>query len=115
MEVIAAVGFIATFLGICIAVSAYFNGKHIKAGVSEIAKMIDGIKAILHEMQKQGEERHKEVMETAEQRHKEVMETAEQRHREVMELAERRHKEIIELAEQRHKEVLQLIASIKGS
>lgn len=93
MEIIAAVGFIATFLGVCIAVSAYFNGKHIKAGVSEIGKIIDGIKDLLNEMQRQGEQRHKEVLETADQRHKEVMETA----------------------DQRHKEVIQLIATIKGS
>jgi len=107
MEIITAVGVIATFIGICIAISAYFNGKHIKSGVAEIGKMIDGIKTLLNEIHIQGEQRHREIMK--------MMEIAEQTHREMMEIAEQRHREMMEIAEQRHREVIQLIASIKGS
>ncbi|MEW6007711.1 MAG: hypothetical protein AB1595_06135 [bacterium] len=66
MDVIAAVGFIATFLGVCIAISAYFNGKHIKEGVKEIS-------AILERMDKRAEESHKEALMLSEERQREVL------------------------------------------
>ena len=35
LQILAQGGIIATFLGVGIAVAAYFNGKHIKEGVKE--------------------------------------------------------------------------------
>jgi Skp family chaperone for outer membrane proteins len=128
LQILAQAGVIATFLGVGIAVAAYFNGKHVKEGVSKIeqineklGEILVGIARTLAEMEKnaeqrhqefrefmkQCEQRHRELMEIAEQRHRELMETAEQRHRELMETAEQRHREMMEIAEQRHREVMQ--------
>ena len=84
MGVIVAVGFIATFLGVCIAVAAYFNGKHIRIGVSEIGRMIDEIekvivkegdltRGILERMEARAEETRKEIIKIGEERHRELL------------------------------------------
>ncbi|MEW6102691.1 MAG: hypothetical protein AB1630_02545 [bacterium] len=82
MDIIAAVGFIATFIGGCIAIAAYFNGKYIKEGVREIGEMISSLGNILERMDKRAEESHKEVLRL---------------HEEALMLSEERHKELIRL------------------
>lgn len=56
LQILAQAGVMATFLGVGVAVAAYFNGKHIKEGVSKLGE-------ILAEMEKIAEQRHKEVIE----------------------------------------------------
>ncbi|HAW49376.1 TPA: hypothetical protein DCX16_00260 [bacterium] len=97
MEVIAAVGFIATFLGVCIAVSAYFNGKHIKEGVAEIGGMIQEITKLLDRMDARAEKNHREIVELTEKRHGEIVKLTTEFHREIVELTEKRHGELIRL------------------
>lgn len=55
LQILAQAGVMATFVGVGIAVAAYFNGKHIKEGVNKLAE-------ILAEMQKIAEQRHQEVI-----------------------------------------------------
>ena len=93
LQILAQAGVIATFLVVGIAVAAYFNGKHVKEGVTRIGEM-------LAEMEKNAEQRHqefREFMKQCEQRHRELMETAEQRHREVMEALKQQHQDVVEL------------------
>jgi uncharacterized membrane protein len=105
LQILAQAGVIATFLVVGIAVAAYFNGKHVKEGVTRIGEM-------LAEMEKNAEQRHqefREFMKQCEQRHRELMEIAEQRHRELMETAEQRHREVMEALKQQHQDVVELL------
>lgn len=52
MEIIAAVGFIATLLGVCMAISGYFHKKYMKSEAYEVGKMIDGIENVLNEIRR---------------------------------------------------------------
>ena len=70
LQILVQAGVIATFLAVGIAVAAYFNGKHIKAGVSKldegISKLEEGISKlgeILAEMQKAAQQNHQDVVE----------------------------------------------------
>ena len=40
LQIFALAGIIGTFLGIGLAIAAYFNGKHIKAGVSQFQEFL---------------------------------------------------------------------------
>jgi len=97
LQILSIVAVMATFMGAGIAVAAYFNGKHIREGISQLV-------GILTDMQRTSEQTHKEVMETSDQRHKEVMETSDQRHKDTIELlkigqrtSDQRHKDTVEL------------------
>jgi len=63
LQILAQAGIIATFLGVGIAVAAYFNGKHIKEGVKETGEIIAKIGEVLERMERCAEERHTEVLE----------------------------------------------------
>ncbi|MEW6556757.1 MAG: hypothetical protein AB1349_05310 [Elusimicrobiota bacterium] len=56
LQILAQAGVMATFVGVAIAVAAYFNGKHIKEGVGQLGKMIEGLGKLI-------EEGHKELAE----------------------------------------------------
>ena len=62
LQILAQAGIIATFLGVGIAVAAYFNGKHIKEGVKETQEIIGKMGEILERIDRRAEERHTEVM-----------------------------------------------------
>lgn len=87
LQILAQAGVMATFVGVGIAVAAYFNGKHIKAGVSELGEMIkelgemikegnrelgemikeikesnNGIRDLIAQMEKNAQMRHQEVL-----------------------------------------------------
>jgi F0F1-type ATP synthase membrane subunit b/b' len=96
LQILAQAGVIATFLVVGIAVAAYFSGKHVKAVVGKLGEMIDGIKALLAEMEKNAEQRHqefREFMKQTEQRHQELI----QQHRDIVELMKLQHQDIVEL------------------
>jgi len=63
LQILAQAGIIATFLGMGIAVAAYFNGKHIKEGVKGTREIIGKMGEILERMDSCAKERHTEVME----------------------------------------------------
>ena len=63
LQILAQAAIIASFLGVGIAVAAYFNGKHIKEGVRDTKEIIGKIGEILDRMDRRAEERHTEVME----------------------------------------------------
>jgi len=56
LQILSIVAVMATFMGAGIAVAAYFNGKHIKEGISMLAD-------ILVEMQKIAQQNHQDVVE----------------------------------------------------
>jgi hypothetical protein len=51
LQILAQGAIFATFIGAFIAIATYFNGKHIKEGVSEIGKMIEGTQTLIKETQ----------------------------------------------------------------
>jgi predicted PurR-regulated permease PerM len=51
LQILAQGAIFATFIGAFIAIAAYFNGKHIKEGVSEIGKMIQATQIFIKETQ----------------------------------------------------------------
>ena len=70
LQILAQAGVMATFVGAGIAVAAYFNGKHIKAGVTtfgegitKLGEILAGIERTLAEMEKNAAQRHQEVVE----------------------------------------------------
>lgn len=56
LQILSIVAVMATFMGARIVVAAYFNGKHIKEGISKLAD-------ILAEMQRTSEQTHKDTIE----------------------------------------------------
>jgi F0F1-type ATP synthase membrane subunit b/b' len=101
LQLLAQAGIMATFLGAGLALAAYFNGKHIKAGVREIKNGLAEIKSGLTEVEKVATQRHEEVMKVAEQRHEEVIRWM----KEAEERAEKRHQEVL----QQHQDIVNLL------
>ncbi|MEW6041660.1 MAG: hypothetical protein AB1633_09075 [Elusimicrobiota bacterium] len=62
LQILAQACIIAIFVGAGIAVAAYFNGKHIKEGVTKLGSVLDGIEKTLAQMEKNAEQRHLEVI-----------------------------------------------------
>jgi len=56
LQILSIVAVMATFMGAGIAVAAYFNGKHIREGISQLSD-------ILTEMQRTSEQSHKDTIE----------------------------------------------------
>ena len=86
LQILALAGVMGTFFGVGLALAAYFNGRHIKEGVSKISKHIkEGAEQtgkILSDMDQRAEKRHKQVVEIVTQQHKDVI----QQHKDVVEL-----------------------------
>ncbi|MEW5767301.1 MAG: hypothetical protein AB1797_06690 [bacterium] len=94
IELIGVAGVFATFVGICFGIAAYFNGKHIKAGIIEIGMMLEKeerltrkmIEELFERWDARTEERHREMEARTEERHREMDVRSEERHREILRL-----------------------------
>ena len=89
LQILAQAGVMASIVGVAVAISAYFNGEHIKQGVTKIAE-------ILAEMEKMAEQRHQEIGSQSEQRHQEVMVVLKQQHQDVVELLKKGFGEVLQ-------------------
>ncbi|MEW6686247.1 MAG: hypothetical protein AB1393_08580 [Candidatus Edwardsbacteria bacterium] len=101
MQILAQGAIIATFFAFGIALAAYFNGKHIKAGVSEIAKIIERLERGIEGIERGIEEIGKGIEGIGKMIEEMRKDTAEM----LLKMDER--------AEERHREVVELIAKIK--
>lgn len=56
LQILAQAGVMATFVGVGMAMAAFYNGKYIKEGVSKISEM-------LNEIEKTADQRHRDTVE----------------------------------------------------
>ena len=84
LQILAQAGIIATFLGIGVAIAAYFNGKHIKEGVRETRRVIENLGTMIENLGTMIENSSRET--------REILERMDQR-------AEERHGELIKMLE----------------
>ncbi|MEW6097062.1 MAG: hypothetical protein AB1567_11160 [bacterium] len=92
LQILAQGAIIATFLGVGIAVSAYFNGKHIKEGVRETREMISDIGKMIGDIGKLIKEGHDNIGKMIEEGQRETRELIEK----IDSRAEERHRELLQ-------------------
>lgn len=86
LQILALAGIMGTFLGIGLALAAYFNGKHIKEGVSQISELLTGMEQSSENRNQSSENRHKEIVDIVTKQHKQIVEIVTQQHKDVVEL-----------------------------
>jgi len=88
LQILAQAGIIASILGAAIAISAYFNGKHIKEGISKVLEKMD---KGFREMDKG----FREIGKKMDEGFREMSREMNKGFRKMDELAEKRHKEVL--------------------
>ena len=110
LQILAQGGIIATFLGVGIAVAAYFNGKHIKEGVKETQETLGRLDKLLERLTKIGETSDKRL-ENSERLLANIAKMYQEGTREFRELLERMDRR----ADERHTEVVGLMERLARS
>lgn len=105
LQILAQAGVIASILGLAVALSAYFNGKHIKENISSVLKSINNVLERIDNVLERMDKGFKEM----DKGFKEMSKEMDKGFKELLKEIHESFKKMDELSEKRHREVLLLL------